>query len=196
MLCSGIKMAFRIMECIFLNFRIYFYLLLIVASLISAAWEGVDIVMYWSFSFFLEHLQSWTVLCWTFFLSPLDSSSEPQWGLLLQQWIFQIQLRPKGTSPGTWAGRKRHTQRLNNQLRVCNGTRFVLFKQQCVRGRAVRSILAVRKVSREEAQKIVDEVFDSCFNDHAPFGRIPHGNKDAKFAYREYMNRDRYYANL
>ncbi|MEQ2162405.1 hypothetical protein GOODEAATRI_019408 [Goodea atripinnis] len=63
-------------------------------------------------------------------------------------------------------------------------------------GRAVRSILAVRKISREEAQKIVDEVFDSCFNDHAPFGRIPHGNKDAKFAYREYANRDRYYANL
>uniref|UniRef100_A0A3B3TIA3 Mitochondrial inner membrane protease ATP23 n=1 Tax=Poecilia latipinna TaxID=48699 RepID=A0A3B3TIA3_9TELE len=68
--------------------------------------------------------------------------------------------------------------------------------QQCVRDRAVRSILAVRKVSQEEAQKIVDEVFDSCFKDHAPFGRIPHGNKDAKFAYREYMNRDRYYANL
>ncbi|MEQ2309114.1 Mitochondrial inner membrane protease atp23 [Ameca splendens] len=68
--------------------------------------------------------------------------------------------------------------------------------QECVRGRAVRSILAVRKISREEAQKIVDEVFDSCFNDHAPFGRIPHGNKDAKFAYREYANRDRYYANL
>uniref|UniRef100_A0A3Q2E4H0 Mitochondrial inner membrane protease ATP23 n=1 Tax=Cyprinodon variegatus TaxID=28743 RepID=A0A3Q2E4H0_CYPVA len=71
-----------------------------------------------------------------------------------------------------------------------------LFFQECVRGRAVRSILAVRKISREEAEKIVDEVFDSCFNDHAPFGRIPHGNTDAKFAYREYANRDRYYANL
>lgn len=69
-------------------------------------------------------------------------------------------------------------------------------QQECVRGRAVRSILAVRKISREEAQKIVNEVFDSCFNDHAPFGRIPHGNKEAMFAYREYMNRDRYYANL
>lgn len=68
--------------------------------------------------------------------------------------------------------------------------------QSCVRGRALRSILAVRKISREEAEKIVDEVFDSCFNDHAPFGRIPHGKKDAKFAYRDYMNRDRYYANL
>uniref|UniRef100_A0A1A8KGC3 Mitochondrial inner membrane protease ATP23 n=1 Tax=Nothobranchius kuhntae TaxID=321403 RepID=A0A1A8KGC3_NOTKU len=68
--------------------------------------------------------------------------------------------------------------------------------QECVRGRALRSILAVRKISREEAQKIVDEVFDSCFNDHAPFGRIPHSKKDAKFAYRDYMNRSRYYANL
>lgn len=68
--------------------------------------------------------------------------------------------------------------------------------QECVRGRALRSILAVRKISREQAVKIVDEVFDSCFNDHAPFGRIPHAKKDAKFAYREYVNRDRYYANL
>uniref|UniRef100_A0A668SQI2 Mitochondrial inner membrane protease ATP23 n=1 Tax=Oreochromis aureus TaxID=47969 RepID=A0A668SQI2_OREAU len=68
--------------------------------------------------------------------------------------------------------------------------------QECVRGRALRSILAVRKISRAEAEKIVDEVFDSCFNDHAPFGRIPHSKRDAKFAYRDYMNRDRYYANL
>lgn len=68
--------------------------------------------------------------------------------------------------------------------------------QECVRGRALRSILAVRKISREEAEKIVDEVFDSCFNDHAPFGRIPHGNKDAGFANRDYANRDRYHANL
>ncbi|XP_032361116.1 mitochondrial inner membrane protease ATP23 homolog [Etheostoma spectabile] len=68
--------------------------------------------------------------------------------------------------------------------------------QECVRGRALRSILAVRKISREEAEKIVDEVFHTCFNDHEPFGRIPHGKKDAGFAYRDYNNRDRYYANL
>lgn len=69
-------------------------------------------------------------------------------------------------------------------------------QQECVRGRALRSILAVRKISRAEAEKIVDEVFDSCFNDHAPFGRIPHSEKDAKFANREYKNRDHYYAAL
>ncbi|XP_072529962.1 mitochondrial inner membrane protease ATP23 homolog [Salminus brasiliensis] len=68
--------------------------------------------------------------------------------------------------------------------------------QECVRDRALRSILAVRKVSRKEAEKVVDEVFDSCFNDHTPFGRIPHDKRDAEFAYREFGNRDRYYANL
>ncbi|CAF96298.1 unnamed protein product [Tetraodon nigroviridis] len=68
--------------------------------------------------------------------------------------------------------------------------------QACVRGRALRSILAVRNISREEAEKIVDEVFDTCFNDHAPFGRIPHSKRDAQFAHREYENRNRYYANL
>lgn len=86
------------------------------------------------------------------------------------------------------------------RLLVClqSNTEIVLFPrgQECVRGRALRSILAVRKVSREKAEKIVDEVFVSCFNDHAPFGRIPHGKKDAGFAYRDYNNRDRYYANL
>ncbi|KAK1789535.1 hypothetical protein P4O66_015449 [Electrophorus voltai] len=68
--------------------------------------------------------------------------------------------------------------------------------QECVRSRALRSILAVRNISREKAEKVVDEVFDSCFHDHAPFGRIPHSKKDAKFAYREFESRDRYYGNL
>ncbi|XP_068611441.1 mitochondrial inner membrane protease ATP23 homolog [Brachionichthys hirsutus] len=68
--------------------------------------------------------------------------------------------------------------------------------QECVRGCALRSILAVRNISREEATKILDEVFDTCFNDHAPFGRIPHSKKDAQFAYRDHVNRDRYNANL
>lgn len=68
--------------------------------------------------------------------------------------------------------------------------------QVCVRDRALRSILAVRKVSQEEAEKIVDEVFESCFNDHAPFGRIPHSKKDATFANRRFESRDRYSANI
>ncbi|XP_053323866.1 mitochondrial inner membrane protease ATP23 homolog [Spea bombifrons] len=43
-------------------------------------------------------------------------------------------------------------------------------------------------VSRETAEKAVDEVFDSCFNDHEPFGRIPRSKKDAKYAYRDFTN--------
>ncbi|KAF0029449.1 hypothetical protein F2P81_018554 [Scophthalmus maximus] len=77
-----------------------------------------------------------------------------------------------------------------------NNFRHLACSEECVRSRALRSILAVRKISREEAEKIVDEVFDTCFNDYAPFGRIPHSNRDAKFANRDYENRDRYYANL
>ncbi|XP_078272748.1 mitochondrial inner membrane protease ATP23 homolog isoform X4 [Rhinoraja longicauda] len=68
--------------------------------------------------------------------------------------------------------------------------------QKCVRERACRSILAVRKVSRETAMKAVDDVFDSCFNDHEPFGRVPHNKKDAKYAYRDFQNRNRFYTNL
>ncbi|KAM7378020.1 hypothetical protein PAMA_013088 [Pampus argenteus] len=61
--------------------------------------------------------------------------------------------------------------------------------QECVRDRALGSILASRKVPQKEAEKIVDEVFDTCFNDHAPFGRIPHSKNDAEFAFRDYENR-------
>uniref|UniRef100_A0A6G1RMF8 Mitochondrial inner membrane protease ATP23 n=1 Tax=Hypotaenidia okinawae TaxID=2861861 RepID=A0A6G1RMF8_9GRUI len=68
--------------------------------------------------------------------------------------------------------------------------------QTCVRERAIRSILAVRKVSKETAEKAVDEVFDACFNDLEPFGRIPHSKTDAKRAYKDFQNRDRYTANL
>ncbi|XP_061495863.1 mitochondrial inner membrane protease ATP23 homolog [Rhineura floridana] len=68
--------------------------------------------------------------------------------------------------------------------------------QSCVRDRAVRSILAVRKLSKEVAEKAVDEVFESCFNDHEPFDRVPHSKSDAKYAYRDFQNRDRYYTNL
>jgi inner membrane protease ATP23 len=65
-----------------------------------------------------------------------------------------------------------------------------------VRDRAVLSILAVRNVSREEAQKAVDEVFQTCFNDREPFGRIPHNQTYARYAHRDFQNRDRYYSNI
>ncbi|XP_043744520.1 mitochondrial inner membrane protease ATP23 homolog isoform X3 [Cervus elaphus] len=69
-------------------------------------------------------------------------------------------------------------------------------RKTCVRDRAIRSILAVRNISKEVAQKAVDEVFESCFNDHEPFGRIPHNKTYARYAHRDFQNRDRYYSNI
>ncbi|XP_057613950.1 mitochondrial inner membrane protease ATP23 homolog isoform X1 [Chionomys nivalis] len=68
--------------------------------------------------------------------------------------------------------------------------------QTCVRDRAALSILAVRNISREEAQKAVDDVFESCFNDREPFGRIPYTKTYARYAHRDFQNRDRYYSNI
>ncbi|XP_040266463.1 mitochondrial inner membrane protease ATP23 homolog isoform X1 [Bufo bufo] len=68
--------------------------------------------------------------------------------------------------------------------------------QACVRDRSLRSILAVRQISREAAEKAVDDVFQSCFNDYEPFGRIPYCKRDADMAYRDFKKQGRYYANL
>eukprot|EP00049_Salpingoeca_infusionum_P022654 m.8036 g.8036 ORF g.8036 m.8036 type:complete len:239 (+) comp5312_c0_seq2:275-991(+) len=45
--------------------------------------------------------------------------------------------------------------------------------QRCVRRRAAKSIMAVLRVTREEAHEAVDSVYDTCFNDFDPFDRIP-----------------------
>ncbi|EPY82933.1 mitochondrial inner membrane protease ATP23-like protein [Camelus ferus] len=74
--------------------------------------------------------------------------------------------------------------------------RHLACSETCVRDRAILSILAVRNISKEVAQKAVDEVFESCFNDHEPFGRIPHNKTYARHAHRDFQNRDRYYANI
>ncbi|XP_066445974.1 mitochondrial inner membrane protease ATP23 homolog [Eleutherodactylus coqui] len=68
--------------------------------------------------------------------------------------------------------------------------------QTCVRDRAVRSIMASSKSSQETAEKAVDEVFDSCFNDREPFDRIPHNTATANIAYKNFRNRGRYYENI
>lgn len=68
---------------------------------------------------------------------------------------------------------------------------FKQHHQACVRDRALRSIQAVRDISREAAERAVDEVFTSCFKDHEPFGRIPHCKNDANMAYRDFKNRSR-----
>ncbi|XP_059539415.1 mitochondrial inner membrane protease ATP23 homolog isoform X3 [Myotis daubentonii] len=74
--------------------------------------------------------------------------------------------------------------------------RHLACSETCVRDRAILSILAVRNVSKEVAEKAVDEVFESCFNDHEPFGRIPHNKTYAKYAHRDFQNRHRYYSNI
>eukprot|EP00050_Salpingoeca_kvevrii_P019220 m.83690 g.83690 ORF g.83690 m.83690 type:complete len:183 (+) comp8312_c1_seq1:151-699(+) len=45
--------------------------------------------------------------------------------------------------------------------------------QKCVKRRAMRSIVAVKGISEEEAYKAIDSVFDVCYADTAPFDRIP-----------------------
>ncbi|XP_063476134.1 mitochondrial inner membrane protease ATP23 homolog isoform X2 [Symphalangus syndactylus] len=74
--------------------------------------------------------------------------------------------------------------------------RHLACSETCVRDRAALSILAVRNISKEVAKKAVDEVFESCFNDHEPFGRIPHNKTYARYAHRDFENRDRYYSNI
>ena len=43
--------------------------------------------------------------------------------------------------------------------------------QYCVKQKAVLSVLAVRNVGKEEAERIVDSVFESCYADLEPAGR-------------------------
>ncbi|XP_062931782.1 mitochondrial inner membrane protease ATP23 homolog isoform X1 [Cynocephalus volans] len=74
--------------------------------------------------------------------------------------------------------------------------RHLACSETCVRDRAILSILAVRNISKEVAQKAVDEVFESCFNDHEPFGRIPHNKTYARYSHKDFQNRDRYYSNI
>ncbi|XP_077991259.1 mitochondrial inner membrane protease ATP23 homolog [Glandiceps talaboti] len=62
---------------------------------------------------------------------------------------------------------------------------FSKHQQTCIKDRATRSVLAVRDVTRAVVDKAMDEVFDTCFNDHEPFHKIPRNKSDAKAAFRE-----------
>lgn len=50
--------------------------------------------------------------------------------------------------------------------------------QECVKSRALRSVLAVRDVSQEEAIEAVESVFEKCYNDLEPIGRRIRRNSD------------------
>ncbi|XP_043483504.1 mitochondrial inner membrane protease ATP23 homolog [Leptopilina heterotoma] len=71
-----------------------------------------------------------------------------------------------------------------------NGTSsFINIKQShqdCVKDKAVLSVLAVRKVSEEEARAAVERVFTKCYNDLEPIGRrIKRNSVDMHKAYLE-----------
>ncbi|XP_078676477.1 mitochondrial inner membrane protease ATP23 homolog [Branchiostoma floridae x Branchiostoma belcheri] len=51
--------------------------------------------------------------------------------------------------------------------------------QTCVWQRAKESVKVVRNCTDEEASRAVDSVWDSCFNDLAPFHKVPRNKKDA-----------------
>lgn len=49
----------------------------------------------------------------------------------------------------------------------------VLSLQDCVKFKARNSVLTVRNIDKEEADAAVDRVFDRCYPDLEPVGRIP-----------------------
>lgn len=52
--------------------------------------------------------------------------------------------------------------------------------------KAVYSVLAVRKMEKEEAVRVVEKVFDKCYNDLEPIGRrIRRNSYDMQKAYKE-----------
>ena len=77
-----------------------------------------------------------------------------------------------------------------------NGTTFpwkvAQSHRDCVKEKAIASIMTVRKnFPYEEAEKIVDRVFDKCYNDLEPIGRRIRLNSDhMKWAYRERFHYD------
>lgn len=59
--------------------------------------------------------------------------------------------------------------------------------QECVKAKALSSIMTVRKgFPYEEGIEIVNKVFDRCYNDLEPFGRrIRLNSQHKKWIYRE-----------
>ncbi|KAL1140610.1 hypothetical protein AAG570_000540 [Ranatra chinensis] len=65
-------------------------------------------------------------------------------------------------------------------------TNFKNRHQECVKSKAIQSVLAVRTVTREEAKAAVDRVFTRCYRDLEPIGRrVKPNSTDAKRAHAE-----------
>lgn len=62
----------------------------------------------------------------------------------------------------------------------------LLLLQECVKTKAIQSVLAVRNVSEEEAEAAVNRVFSRCYADLEPIGRrIRRNSMDMYKAYME-----------
>lgn len=60
------------------------------------------------------------------------------------------------------------------------------FLQNCVKSKALASVLAVRNISRKDAIEAVERVFPKCYNDLEPIGRrIRRNSADQHRAYME-----------
>jgi inner membrane protease ATP23 len=63
--------------------------------------------------------------------------------------------------------------RIMNQIKRAGLTKFGRGHQECVKRRAILSVEANPNCqSKEQATKVVEEVWDSCFNDTRPFDHI------------------------
>ena len=67
---------------------------------------------------------------------------------------------------------------------------YFIFQKECVRRKAATSLRMVRNLSKEEALKTVDDVFEKCYNDKEPFGRTILNNSDYERAYRDRFKYD------
>ena len=58
--------------------------------------------------------------------------------------------------------------------------------KDCVKTKAAYSVVAVSKVSIEEARAIVDKVFPKCYADMEPIGRrVRRNSMDPELAFKE-----------
>ncbi|KAK3579056.1 hypothetical protein CHS0354_029914 [Potamilus streckersoni] len=56
--------------------------------------------------------------------------------------------------------------------------------RECVKNKAILSVILVRNLPAVKAREIVDKVFDKCYQDLEPFGRrMKKGSRDAQRAY-------------
>ncbi|XP_071960371.1 mitochondrial inner membrane protease ATP23 homolog [Antedon mediterranea] len=67
---------------------------------------------------------------------------------------------------------------------------FKKHHQNCVRERAMKSVMSVRNISKEDIDKAMDDVWDICFNDFEPFDKIPRNKEEVKRMSRQKYNYD------